>query len=253
LREALAHARRNAGIAGDYRFDAIVAGISGYDGRVYGRAPELPSDRVKLLHDTPIAHVGALAGQAGIVVIAGTGSVVYGRKEDGSSSTLGGWGYLFGDEGSAFAIVRDAFAMLVRAHDDGDRSLDEPANAACSFFGETSLRRLVHAFYKKGLSRDRLASFASIVLRWDEFRALAYRGAERLATLACVLIERGIPARVALVGGVFSDLPVREHTCNSILRRYPRTEIVQPRYEPVYGALLLAYGEAGSSVRELAL
>ncbi len=102
----------------------------------------------ELLHDTPIAHAGALAGRPGIVVIAGTGSVVYGRKEDGSSSTLGGWGYLFGDEGSAFAIARDALATLMRAHDDGDRSLDEAARAACDFFGAASLRGSCTLFIK---------------------------------------------------------------------------------------------------------
>ena len=62
------------------------------------------------MHDTPIAHAGALEGRSGVVVIAGTGSVVYGRNDEGWSCTLGGWGFLFGDEGSAFAIARDSLA-----------------------------------------------------------------------------------------------------------------------------------------------
>ncbi len=141
LRGALDAACRAAALPQSARFDAIVAGISGYDGHVYGRAPELPSDRVVLLHDTPIAHAGALGGRAGVIAIAGTGSVVYGRDDRGWSCTLGGWGYVFGDEGSAFGIARDSLAMLMRAQDERDASLEEASRAACAYFGADSLRR----------------------------------------------------------------------------------------------------------------
>jgi N-acetylglucosamine kinase-like BadF-type ATPase len=251
LGAALEDARRDARLPETSRFESIVAGISGYDGRVYGRGPELPSVRLLLLHDTPIAHAGALGGKAGIIVIAGTGSVVHGRDEDGSSFTLGGWGFLFGDEGSAFTIVREALARMMRAYDDGDRSLDGEAGAACEFFGVTSLRDLVHAFYKGGITRDRLGSFAPVALRYDAFRSLARRGADRLAELVCVIASRGVPARVALVGGVFADADLRERVRAGILYRVAEAEIVEPRYDPACGALLLAYREAGIELSEL--
>lgn len=250
LSAALEDARRDARLDAS-RFEAIVAGISGYDGRVYGRAPELPSVRLRLLHDTPIAHAGALGGSAGIVAIAGTGSVVYGRKDDGSSFTLGGWGFLFGDEGSAFAIARDALARMMRAHDDGDRSLDEEAGTACRFFEVGSLRELVHAFYKGGITRARLAAFASAALGVEEFRLLARRGADRLSALICTLVEQGVPARVALVGGVFTDGTLRERVRSGVLYRVPDAKIIEPRYDPACGALLLAYRDAGLAPSEL--
>ena len=255
LRDALAGALedacRNAQLAGDTRFAAIVAGISGYDGRVYGRTPELPSAHVTLLHDTPIAHAGALSGRSGVVVIAGTGSVVYGRNDDGWSRTLGGWGFLFGDEGSAFGIARDALAMLMRAHDDGDSSLAAETQAACEFFGTTSLRPLAHAFYKGEVTRDRLAAFAPAAMRFGAFGSIVERGARRLAALTKVAIAGGAPARVALVGGVFGDDGFRQRVCAEIRRAHPGVEIVEARYEPAYGALLLAYREFGAAVTEL--
>lgn len=251
LQTALADACRNAGLPAESRFAAIVAGISGYDGRVYGRAPELPSPRVQLVHDTPIAHAGALGGRAGVVAIAGTGSVVHARHEDGSSRTLGGWGFLFGDEGSAFRIASDALAMLMRAHDDGARALEAETQAACDFFGKKSLRRLVHAFYKGEVTRDRLAAFAPVALRFDAFRSLANRGADRLAELTRAAIASGAPPRVALVGGVLRDAGFRDRLCAGILQAVPTAEIVEARYEPVYGALLLAYRELGAGVAEL--
>lgn len=251
LRGALENAACRANLPANVRFDAIVAGVSGYDGRVYGAGPELPSPRVVLLHDTPIAHAGALGGEAGIVVIAGTGSVVYGRNDDGRCCTLGGWGFLFGDEGSASRIARDALVMLMRAQDDGDASFDAHIRAACEFFGAASLRRLAHAFYKGEITRDRLAAFAPAAMRFDAFRPIAARGAERLAELVCAAIRSGIAPRVAFVGGVFEDAGFRDHARTEILRAVPEVQIVEARYEPVYGALLLAYRELGYQVTEL--
>lgn len=251
LQGALEAACRDAGLPHDTDFDAVVAGVSGYDGRVYGRMPALPSRRALLLHDTPIAHAGALAGRPGVVVIAGTGSVVYGRDGDGRSWTFGGWGFLFGDEGSAFAIVRQALSAMMRAQDGGDASLAAEAQAACDFFGVSSLRRLAHAFYKNEITRDRLAAFAPEVMRFEAFHSMADQGPERVAVLASCAIAAGAPAHVAFVGGVFADDRFRQGVRAAILRRIPEAEIVEPRYEPVYGALLLAYRERDLDVTEL--
>ncbi|HKE37033.1 MAG TPA: BadF/BadG/BcrA/BcrD ATPase family protein, partial [Candidatus Baltobacteraceae bacterium] len=77
LSGALRAACKGAGLDAGTHFEAIVAGVSGYEGRVYGKMPQLPAARFVLMHDAPIAHAGALAGEPGVVVIAGTGSVVY--------------------------------------------------------------------------------------------------------------------------------------------------------------------------------
>jgi N-acetylglucosamine kinase-like BadF-type ATPase len=251
LADALDDARRNARLPEGTRFAQVVAGISGYDGRVYGRPPELPSGGVALVHDTPIAHAGALGGRPGVVVIAGTGSVVYGCNDEGRSCTLGGWGFLFGDEGSAFSIARDALALMMRAHDERDASLAGETRAACEFFGVPSLRRLVHAFYKGEMTRDRLAAFAPVAMRCDAFRLLAYRGAARLAALTSAAIAAVAAPRVALVGGVFADAGFRECVAAAILHEHPAAEIIEPLYEPAYGAVLLAYRELGLTVTEL--
>ncbi len=251
LSGALQAALLDAQLAGESRCAAIVAGISGYDGRVYGRAPELPSSCVTLLHDAPIAHAGALAGRSGVIVIAGTGSVVYGRNDAGWSCTLGGWGFLFGDEGSALRIVVDALATLMRAQDESDSALAAERQAACTFFGVASLRRLVHAFYKGEISRDRLAAFAPTVLSFDSFRAAVNRAADRLAVLVRAAVVAGAPGRVALAGGVFGDAGFRRRVSAAICDGIASAEIVEARYDPACGALLLAYRELGLNVTEL--
>ena len=52
-------------------------------------------------------------------MIAGTGSAGYGERAGGSAVRIGGFGYLFGDEGSSFAIARAAIAEAMRASDRG--------------------------------------------------------------------------------------------------------------------------------------
>jgi glucosamine kinase len=251
LHGALEAATKDAQLGATSRFDAIVAGVSGYDGRVYGRSPELPSSRAALMHDTPIAHAGALGGAAGVIVIAGTGSVVYGTAASGWSCTLGGWGYLFGDEGSAFAIVRDALSLLMRARDEGDASFEDETRSVCEYFGVSSLRPLVHAFYKGEITRDRLASFAPRALRFESVRPILRQGAGRLAALVARAIAAGAGPRVAFTGGVFADENFERTLRAAILHENPEATIVPARYEPVLGALLLAYREAGIDVTEL--
>ncbi len=253
LHGALAKALDAAKLPSASRFDAIVAGVSGYDGRVYGRPPELPSAHTSLMHDTPIAHAAALEGSAGVVAIAGTGSVVYGTAENGWSCTLGGWGYLFGDEGSAFALVREALARMMRAQDDGDSSLAGETRAVCEYFGVSSLRRLVHELYKGELTRDRLAAFAPQIMQCERFRSIAESGADRLAALVRTAIGAGAAPRVAFTGGVFESAFFRERVRAAILQALPATAIVESRYDPAGGALLLAYRAIGLPIAELAL
>jgi glucosamine kinase len=73
--------------------------------------------RIEVVHDGQIALDGALDGDPGVLLAAGTGSVAYGRGEDGRAARCGGWGALAGDEGSAWAIGRAGLQAALRAAD----------------------------------------------------------------------------------------------------------------------------------------
>ena len=73
--------------------------------------------RVAVVHDGEIALAGGLGQDPGILLAAGTGSVAYGRAEDGRTGRCGGWGMLAGDEGSAFAIGRAGLQAALRGAD----------------------------------------------------------------------------------------------------------------------------------------
>ncbi len=88
-------------------------------------------------------------------------------------------------------------------------------------------------------------------MRFDVLQAVAQRGTGRLAELVRTAVAAGAPARVAFVGGVFADEDFRTRVRDGIMAALPHAEIVAARYEPVYGALLLAYRERAIGVTEL--
>lgn len=246
LRGALRDALARAGLPQDSHFAAIVAGISGYEGSVYGRDPELPADRVALVHDTEIAHAGALDGKPGVVVIAGTGSVAFAKSESGAGSMCGGWGYLFGDEGSAFWFARDALADAMRETDAGEQS--ELTPLLLQHFSQPSLRALARAFYAGGVSRAELAALAPVLMRHAENgseRAAQYvrDGAAALVLLAKHAADRAqMPApHVAFTGGLMQSAAFSAHVDRWMHELLPQARRVVPRRDAAEGALLLSY------------
>lgn len=254
LRDALADAVQHAGLPGVTQFESIVAGISGYEGRVYGRAPELPTQKLALVHDSENAHAGALAGEAGVVVIAGTGSIGFARN-DGATALVGGWGFLFGDEGSAFWLAREALSDAMR--DDDANEGNYLGEIALAKFSQPSLRKLARAFYTESISRAQVASFASSVVEAAErgdARAAEYlrKGAHALVTLAMRSMKHtGMrTAKVAFVGGMTNSGTYRGQIAQLMKQMLPRSQHVPPRYDPAVGALILAYRQAGVPVPE---
>jgi N-acetylglucosamine kinase-like BadF-type ATPase len=228
LESALVAALAAAELPSDARFDAIVAGISGYAGRVYGVAPQFPAQRVVLMHDAPIAHAGALGGKPGVVVIAGTGSAAYTVASDGRAKTTGGWGYLFGDEGSAFWIARTYLVQAIQSNARAPEVLE--------YFGVATLRELARAFYSGAIARDRFASIATVALSDEGIAAAAAR--ELAALAASAVLER--PCAIAFTGGLMHDPFFAQRVRAATQMLLPDCAVVEPRADPAEGALILA-------------
>ncbi|HUA09598.1 MAG TPA: BadF/BadG/BcrA/BcrD ATPase family protein [Candidatus Acidoferrales bacterium] len=231
LEGALADALRAAHLPPDTRFDAVVAGVSGYEGRIYGAAPRIPAERFELMHDAPIAHAGAFRGEPGAIVIAGTGCVAYTVTRAGEKKTTGGWGYLFGDLGSAFWIARTWVTIATE-----DEAYAAPL---LRYFGAQDMRALVRSFYAGEISRERLASFAAVAI--DSGEPFLDAAAAFLALLAqSAMLER--PAKVAFTGGLMRNAPFKENVYAQLRAYEPSAAIVEPAADPAEGALILARG-----------
>ncbi len=244
LRSAYDKAAAAAKLPADARCARIVAGISGYEGRVYGRPPELRCDELVLLHDAVIAHAGAFEGGPGVAVIAGTGSVAYGANERGETVTVGGWGYLFGDEGSAFWFARRAIEDAIRDEDAGKQSAF--AQKLLRHFGSASLHALVRSFYAGEISRTALAEFAHAVIErsGSDPAGERYVGqcAQALADLAVRTMARiGLHAGpLAFLGGMTKSAAMKAAIASAVEEAAPGAKLVEPAGDAVSGALLLA-------------
>ena len=224
-RDAIATALRaalsDAGLSASTPLRALVAGLTGHDEGMPARsALESLADTVAVVHDTAIAHAGALGGHAGIVVIAGTGSVALGNAAPGEAFIrAGGWGYFFGDAGSALWIAREAIASAMRDFDAGEPS--QLGEAALRFFGAPDLRSIQHAFAHGDLTRSALAAFAIELLAMTSgsppsmpMQAWHIRNHAVRALVELVeLVHQRLPAvparRISYSGGVFASEGLR--------------------------------------------
>src|SRR5262249_6516648 len=136
---------------------------------------------------------GATNGAPGIVVIAGTGSIAYGANARGETARAGGWGYIFGDEGGAFDIVRQALRAIVREYEGwGGRTALTPALLEAGAASDAN--ELLHAFYTTEWPRQRVAALAPIVNRiageGDPIAAGIFENAARELAMLAAAVRR---------------------------------------------------------------
>jgi glucosamine kinase len=227
--------------------------------------PELATIVRRILAEilpTPIDVVGdiqtsleaAFGAGPGIIVIAGTGSIAYGRNRDGRTARAGGWGFAIGDEGSAHWIGRAAVAAVLRAADPRDVSASKAVQqdssltaALCKVWGVTTLDDLARAANSTP-SPDFATLLPAIVGSADLIAGqVLSRAGRELAQIAATVIghlfANGEVATVpvAMIGGVFRHSQVvRENFYNDLRKLDPRAEVIVQVVDPVEGALRMA-------------
>ncbi len=163
LTECLTAACLSAGLDAPPRFASACLGFSGGPADKEAIVSEiLASDQIIVTHDALIALAGATAGTPGIIVIAGTGSIAFGRNAAGLTARAGGWGYVFGDEGSGFDIVRQALRAALRLEEGWGRATSLRA-VLLGASGARDANDLLHRFYTPEFPRPRIAAMAKLV------------------------------------------------------------------------------------------
>jgi N-acetylglucosamine kinase-like BadF-type ATPase len=255
MKECVGPAAHRAGIETN-SFTAACLGMSGGPDDKAGLLKQVfTADHTFVTHDAMIALAGATAGEPGVVVVSGTGSIAFGENSRRETARAGGWGYIFGDEGGAFDLVRQSLRAILREHEGwGPRTALTPALLEAT--GSQDANQLLHLFYKPDWPRARIATLAKSVNRIAEegdpvALNLVQQAAHHLALLIGAvrsqLFAEGEEAIVSWTGGVFSS--------EILLRRF--RELVSmndgvrceaPKHGPATGALLLAYRAMGLPV-----
>lgn len=209
----------------------------------------LPNAAVEVLPDYVTNLAGASGGGPGVVVIAGGGAIGYGITVDGQEALAGGYGYLLGDEGSAFDIGLQAIAAACRADDrrGGPTALLE---AVLAHFEVPQVREITRIVYRAGFSRERISLLAPAVVAAAEegdaeaARILAGAGkalAETALGVVRQLFQLGEDVAVYPTGGVFAaGPPILGPFVGQIAAAWPEAEIREPRFPPAVGGLIAA-------------
>ncbi len=217
---------------------------------VRGILAELLPTPIEVVGDMQIALEAAFDAGPGVIVIAGTGSIAYGRDPNGSTIRAGGWGFAIGDEGSAHWIGREAVSAVLRASDmEEDAGLLVSSRLVKDLFktwGVTSFLDLARAANSVP-PPDFAALFPAVVASNEETALQVLRRAGReLAQVAGIVIGRlfgsdegGVP--VAMTGGVFRHAEVVGQVFYNELRKLkPRAQVNPQVVDPVEGALRMA-------------
>jgi len=220
--------------------------------------PGLALTNIEVVGDTVIALEAAFGAGPGVIAIAGTGSIAYGRDANGHTARAGGWGFAVSDEGSGHWIGRRAISAILSAHDQGL---------------ETALTAMILQAWKLN-TRDELVRqanstpppdfprlFPIVVRAADEgdsiARDLLVDAGAKLASLATIVVRRLAPNTpatmlpvsmppvamlpVAMTGSVFRQSPdVRQVFYNTLQASFPGLDVRQDIVDPIEGALARA-------------
>lgn len=237
-------------------FEAAFGGFTGGpEGKGALMEERIRARRFGLSDDSVTALTGALAGEPGIATVAGTGSICFGRNAAGDTARAGGWGYAFGDEGSAFDLARRALRAALR-FEEGWGPPTVLHGMLRQALDVAEIRLVQRRLYTTESIRSAVAALAPLVeraaLAGDPVAQEILRdAAAELARITRVvrgrLFQPDDAVAIAAVGGVFRCSALRAEFAAQ-LTATGRDRVLDPLHEPAVGALIEAYHLAGREV-----
>jgi N-acetylglucosamine kinase-like BadF-type ATPase len=252
-------------ITNSVNIDAICLGLAGV-GRatdievVRGLVKELQNNKlpitwalqpanIVICNDALIALVGGIGQPVGIVVAVGTGSIVFGRNHQGHTKRVGGWGYILGDEGSAYKIAIAGMNAALQSH-DGREIPTSLLEAFKQHLDLESIEDLIEVVYRRGWGVKKIAALAPVVdlaaasgdivaniIIDDAVKELV----KATSTVIDAIFTADSVLEVVTTGSVWRGrCNIHERFAASLVKKFPNVNVIFPRYEPAYGAGLLA-------------
>lgn len=196
-------------------------------------------------HET--ALYGAQDSLYGIILIAGTGSICYGRNEAGLAQRTGGFGYLIDDEGSGYSIGRDLLTAVVKEY-DGRLPQTVITSMVYKQLQMKTVQQIVGFVYDKNMNKKDIAALAPILtaacsLGDKTALSIADRNASSLLELVIPVVEKlnmqdGI---VAMAGSVLLKADyVRTAFIDKLKLHYPQMQVMTAKKDASNGAVIMA-------------
>ncbi|MBD2435271.1 N-acetylglucosamine kinase [Nostoc sp. FACHB-110] len=210
---------------------------------------DLSPSHIIICHDALIALVGGIGDDVGIVVAAGTGSIVFGRNQQGQTHRVGGWGYILGDEGSAYKIAVAGMHTALKSY-DGREKITSLVDGFKQHLSLKNIEELIEVVYQRGWGVTEIAALAKVVdiaaVSGDELaNQIIDQAVADLVNSTSTVINRiftdNSSIEIVTVGSVWQGKSqMQERFAASIGNIFPFVKVIHPKYEPAYGAGLLA-------------
>ena len=210
-----------------------------------------PDTPLYFTNDVEVGWAGSLGLLPGVNVVAGTGSIAFGKNQAGEAARSGGWSEFFGDEGSCYWLGRRVMELFSK-QSDGRMERDalyETVRSALSLTNDFDFIDLMHAEYIP--QRDKVASLQIVGMQAalagsESAKALYAEAAAELCLLVQAIRDKITPERnpflVSYAGGLF-------HAGDLILSEFTKGitdlggKVTSPKFDPAEGALLLAFSK----------
>jgi N-acetylglucosamine kinase-like BadF-type ATPase len=216
--------------------------------------------RVKplIIPDFVVAYYAVTLGEPGIAVIAGTGSIAYGRNSKGISARAGGWGWFGNDEGSAIWIAMKAIEASGKFF-DGRGPYTIIAQKILNFFKIKDPLHLIDIVYP--LITRNVGELGKLAILVDEAaeegdqvaKEILVNSGRELALMAKAVYEKiRVDSEEFIIGGVgsvFSSKILRESFIDNVKRYIPSSRVIEPlvKYMPIKGLLAILVEKTGLS------
>ena len=214
--------------------------------------------QVFITNDALVALVAGAGLGPGVVIIAGTGSIAYGKNDRDEAARAGGWGYVLGDEGSGYWLGRLALRAVVRESDGRGRPT-ALTPYILKHFGVSQPQELIHEIYHQQFKPSGIAAVARYVqAARDEGDpiavALLENAARELLSCAGSVVQRlrmqADTFPFVLAGGIFQAVPwLTDALTQRLSQLAPHASVVRLTREPALGAVTLALAAAKDGVR----
>lgn len=220
--------------------------------------------KIQVVTDAEIALFGSTLGKAGLVIIAGTGSVCLGIDDEGKLALSGGWGPLAGDEGGGAGIAKRALQAIAKAS-DGRGKPTALSRVASKYFRAAKTEDLIVVIYSPRTDNAKIAGFARDVsetaLNGDEvaMEIMQEAGFELGLAAVAVIKKLKLQNRKIPIGHVGSVFKAGELLTKPLLETVhqiaPKAFLTEPKLIPAHAAAQMAFEifQNGSGKRKTAI
>ena len=235
---------------GEIEFESAFIGCSALDDEATEETKTslcegiIRAKKIGMNSDVFVAMASSGEDKCRIVAICGTGSIVTGVDEIGNVKTKGGWGHIFGDEGSAYSIAVNALKASAMLYDEG--KITPLVKKAEAFFGVEDFRDAIEVIYSPETTKDVIASFSAKVGDVAETDFVAETVIINEAhffskTVLALLNEMKNCTLLSLYGGVFQNNEFFKNTfIEDVKEFYSDLKIEMLTLPPEEGALKIA-------------